>query len=86
LFELLDGSGFVIEHIETVLRNINSVLGILRLEHCPLAPEINRLIQERERARRLKDWTAADVARAELLKKGITVRDGVSGPVWEKID
>ncbi len=69
-----------------ILHSINGVLGILRLEYCPLAPELNRLIRERERARRLKDWAAADVARAELLRKGITVRDGVSGPVWEKID
>jgi cysteinyl-tRNA synthetase len=68
------------------LRKINSVLGILHLEQCPLAPEIDHLIQERERARQLKDWRAADVVRDELLKKGITVRDSVSGPVWEKIN
>ncbi|MFZ5798082.1 MAG: cysteine--tRNA ligase [Desulfobulbus sp.] len=68
------------------LRRLNSVLGILRLEQCPLAPDVDRLLRERERARQLKDWPAADGAREELLKKGITVRDTASGTVWEKID
>ncbi|MDW7773507.1 MAG: cysteine--tRNA ligase [Desulfobulbaceae bacterium] len=68
------------------LRKINCVLGILRLEQCPLAPEIDRMIQEREKARQLKNWSAADDVRDELLKKGITVRDSASGPVWEKIN
>jgi cysteinyl-tRNA synthetase len=68
------------------LRKTNSVLGILRLEQCPLAPEIDMLIRKREQCRRLKDWTAADGARAELLKKGITVLDTATGPVWEKAD
>jgi len=68
------------------LRKINCVLRILRLEQCPLAPEIDRMIKERERARQLKDWNAADDVRDELLKKGITIRDTASGPVWEKIN
>jgi cysteinyl-tRNA synthetase len=67
------------------LRKINCVLGILRLEQCPLAPEISQLISERERARRVKDWLAADIVRDQLLKKGISVLDTASGPVWEKI-
>jgi cysteinyl-tRNA synthetase len=68
------------------LRRINSVLGILRLEQCPLAPDVDRLLRERERARQIKDWPVADGVRDELLKKGITVRDTASGTVWEKID
>lgn len=69
-----------------VLQLINGVLGVLRLEHCPLTPEIDRLIRQRERARQLKDWTAADSAREELLRKGVTIRDTAAGPVWERID
>ena len=72
--------------IMDALRRINGVFGFLRLEQCPLAPEIDQLIQDREKARQLKDWTAADVARDELLKKGVTIRDTATGPVWEKVD
>ena len=68
------------------LRMINTVLGILRLEHCPLTPEIDRLIRQRERARQLKDWTAADSTRDELLRKGVTIHDTAAGPIWEHTD
>ena len=68
------------------LRQVNIVLGVLRLEQCPLTPEIDRLIRLRERARQLKDWTAADSAREELLRKGVTIHDTASGPVWERSD
>jgi cysteinyl-tRNA synthetase len=66
------------------LRKMNRVLGFLQLEQCTLAPEINRLIQQREEARRRKDWLAADEARTELLRRGITVHDTATGPVWEQ--
>ena len=66
------------------LRKINRVLGFLRLEQCTLAPEINRLIQQREEARQRKDWAAADEARRELLRRGVTVHDTATGPVWEQ--
>jgi cysteinyl-tRNA synthetase len=68
------------------LRKVNCVLGILRLEQCPLAPEIDRMIRDREKARQQKDWHSADVVREELLKLGITVCDTATGSVWEKIN
>lgn len=69
-----------------VLRTINTVLGVLRLEHCPLSPDIDRLIRQRERARQLKDWTAADSAREELLRKGVSIHDTAAGPIWEQLE
>ncbi|MBW2328013.1 MAG: cysteine--tRNA ligase, partial [Deltaproteobacteria bacterium] len=66
------------------LRTMNRVLGFLRLEQCTLAPEINRLIEQREEARRCKNWVAADEARSELLNRGIIVHDTATGPVWEQ--
>ena len=69
-----------------MLEAINAVLGILDMNPCPLTPEINRLIQEREQARQRKDWNQADAARQELLKMGINVLDTASGPVWERVE
>lgn len=66
-----------------VLRSINSVLGILQLKQCPLAPEIDQLISRREEARMAKQWAAADRAREELLRLGVTIHDTSTGPVWE---
>ena len=69
-----------------VLGMINTVLGVLRLEYCPLTPEIDRLISQRERARQIKDWTAADSVREELLRHGVSIHDTAAGPVWERIE
>ncbi len=70
--------------IFSLLRRMNRVFGFLQLEQCILAPEINRLIEQREKARRCRDWETADKARAELLQKGIIVHDTANGPVWEQ--
>ena len=66
-----------------ILGRINSVLAILQLKQCPLAPEIDALIQQREEARKEKNWMAADKAREELLRMGVTIHDTSTGPVWE---
>ena len=70
--------------IFAALRRMNRVLAFLRLDQCTLAPEINALIQQREVARQEKDWQAADEARTELLRRGVTVHDTATGPVWEQ--
>jgi cysteinyl-tRNA synthetase len=71
------------KYILDSLEKINDILNILNLEECPLAPEIDKLMQEREEARRQKDWQRADNVRDELARKGITVVDTVKGPVWK---
>ena len=45
--------------------------------------EIVRLIEERNMARREKDWKRADGIRNELLSKGIALEDTPSGTLWK---
>ena len=73
------------EYILETLGKVDEVLGIFRLQGCPLAPEVNALIRKREEARQRKDWQAADAAREELAVQGITIIDTESGPVWKRI-
>jgi len=73
-------------YIFEALGRINEVINVLRLKECPLTPEIDKLIMERERARRDKDWVKADGVRDELVRQGITVVDTVKGPVWNEVD
>jgi len=68
--------------IETLTR-LNAILNVMRLEECPLAPEIDRLLQDREAARKRKDWVRADVVRDELARHGYKIIDTAKGPVWE---
>ncbi len=67
------------------LNRMNQVLQIFRLQGCPLGPEVDALIKLREKARIEKDWKAADAAREELERQGITVIDTESGPVWKRV-
>ncbi|RJX28531.1 MAG: cysteine--tRNA ligase [Desulfurivibrio sp.] len=72
------------QYIKECLERIDSVLHVLKLEECPLAPEIDKLIQEREKARKEKDWARADDVRTRLAEQGITVIDTAKGPVWKE--
>ncbi|MDA8419362.1 MAG: cysteine--tRNA ligase, partial [Desulfobacteraceae bacterium] len=73
-------------YILEALGRVNEVVEVLRLQECPLAPEIDRLIAEREQARLAKDWARADGVRDELVRQGIAVVDTVKGPVWTEVE
>lgn len=45
--------------------------------------EVRRLIEDRNRARQVKDWGHADGIRDELKEKGVLLKDGPSGTTWE---
>lgn len=46
--------------------------------------EIKRLVLEREKARKKKDYASSDRIRKELMDMGVTVEDTPEGPVWRK--
>jgi cysteinyl-tRNA synthetase len=45
--------------------------------------EISRLIEERNRARKEKNWKKADEVRNDLLSKGIVLEDTPTGTIWK---
>ena len=47
-------------------------------------PAVDALIQEREAARRRRDFDRADAIRAELAERGIELRDTPAGTVWHR--
>jgi len=65
------------------MEEFDQVLGILE-EKEPLEEWIVRLIKEREKVRKNKDFARADQIRAELLKKGIILEDTPEGTRWRK--
>ncbi|MBQ9029185.1 cysteine--tRNA ligase [Candidatus Saccharibacteria bacterium] len=48
-----------------------------------LTPEEKGIIEEREAARKNKDYEASDKLRSDLEKNGITIKDTSSGPIWQ---
>lgn len=76
-----DQKNYILEKLD----NLNQVLKIFKLQGCPLEPEIDALIQLREKARIEKDWQTADRARNDLAQRGIAVIDTATGPVWKRV-
>ncbi len=56
-------------------RNLDSVLKIFHFEDAVDAPDVQRLIKEREKARVEKNWKLADKLRDQLEARGITIKD-----------
>jgi cysteinyl-tRNA synthetase len=46
--------------------------------------EIEALIEQRQEARKNKDWATADKIRDELKAKGIILKDTPQGVTWTK--
>ncbi|MBW2027893.1 MAG: cysteine--tRNA ligase [Deltaproteobacteria bacterium] len=69
---------------QDALSSINSVLGVLDLEHPEADERIEKSIRRRDEARKAKDWELADNIRQELMDMGIELIDTKQGTLWRK--
>ena len=68
-----------------IMETLCGVLGIeTKQEEEILDEEIERLIEERQQARKEKDFARADEIRDELLEKGIILKDTREGVKWKR--
>ncbi|MGH9904764.1 MAG: cysteine--tRNA ligase [Pyrinomonadaceae bacterium] len=68
-----------------IISRFDSVLNIFgEDEHVMLESEIQALIDERQEARRRRDFTRADEIRDELLQRGIVLEDTKDGLRWKR--
>src|SRR3989338_5361267 len=73
------------EKIIGFLREIDSVIGVMKFEEESLDEEIQKLIDERNSARKNKDFKRADEIRKILSDKGIVLEDTSHGTRWKKV-
>ena len=79
-FSVIDNSALSLRDWEKV----DELFGLNLMKDAPdITEEIRRLIQERELARKEKDYKKADILRDELAKMNIGVKDTSNGPIWE---
>ena len=71
-----------------LLMELTTVLGLLQQdteeEVTEVEPEIQALIDERQAARKAKNFARADEIRNELLSKGIVLEDTREGVKWKR--
>jgi cysteinyl-tRNA synthetase len=76
--------------IREAFDQFDRVLGVLSLrrkeDEQPPVPieEINRLIEERQAAKRRRDFAAADRIRADLAGRGVLLEDLPQGTRWKR--
>jgi len=68
------------------LGRVNSVLAVLDLEVPRVSRDIEAIVEEREAARKERDWGKADRLRDRLKAMGIEVLDTREGPIWRRLD
>lgn len=80
-----ESSGQYLQELLERLVKLTDVLGlIVDKEEDILEEEIERLIKERQAARKEKDFARADAIRDKLLEKGIILKDTREGVQWKR--
>jgi cysteinyl-tRNA synthetase len=74
------------EDLIATFRELGGIFGLLQKEEVKeeLPDELRLLIEERERARKRKDWKVADEIRKRLEGLGIILEDTPEGVKWKK--
>ena len=76
----------LVEYATKALDELTGVLGLLynRKAEESLDDEVERLIEERNAARKAKNWAEADRIRDDLKARGIILEDTAQGVKWHK--
>jgi len=80
----LDFSQKDAENIKNTMLDFNKILGVIEIPDDTIDPHIQQLINEREEARKNKDFKKADEIRKNLKKQGIILEDNDQGVTWKK--
>ena len=67
-----------------LMLEFDKVFNVLTTEEVELSSEIKKLVEEREKARKEKDFKKADEIREEIINKGYTIEDTKEGPMVKK--
>jgi cysteinyl-tRNA synthetase len=82
----IESSKALVEYALDLIKELGNPLGILQKStKANLEEEIEKLIEERQKARKEKNWALADKIRDDLKEKGIVLEDTPQGVRWKQI-
>lgn len=73
-----------VDEAEKFLKDVDKVFGLIFVEEKALDQDIEKLIGERNEARKNRDFKRSDEIRAELEKRGIILEDSKEGTTWKR--
>ena len=71
--------------LQALVADVDAHLDVIRAEKPGLAAEVERLITDREEARKARDFARADRIREELRERGIALEDSKEGVRWKRV-
>jgi len=71
-------------NIKKFMKDLDSVLGFIVVKQEDIDPVVKKMIDEREAARKAKDFKRADEIRDKLKEMGIVLEDTPQGVRWKK--
>ncbi|HSS61781.1 MAG TPA: cysteine--tRNA ligase [Candidatus Limnocylindrales bacterium] len=71
--------------LATLIDDVDAHLDVVKAEEPGLADEVERLIAEREAARKAKDFARSDQIREDLRRRGIALEDSKDRVRWRRI-
>ena len=74
------------KEIYDFMLKINSILGVIEFEEEKIPSQIKKLVKEREKARKEKNYEKADKIREEIKNKGYVLEDTGEGTMIKKIN
>jgi cysteinyl-tRNA synthetase len=80
-----ESSRGAVRHAYDILMQLAKVLGILTRKDEILDEEIQKLIEDRNEARKNRDFAKADQIRDDLLERGIVLEDTRDGVKWKRV-
>lgn len=81
----IDHLGIDSESIKEYATKIDGYFGLGLSKRKDITMDLKKIIDEREKARKVNDWTKADELRKQLSEQGIEINDTPKGPIWSRV-
>ena len=81
----VENSKVLVKHAFDLLMELSGVLGLLGRKEESLDEEVEKLIEERQQARKEKNWALSDKIRDDLKAMGVLLEDTPQGVKWRRI-